>query len=67
VGQNEIVKRLAGWGALIALPTMIFSLYGMNFRHMPELSWPYSYPSVLGGLLIACFWLYFRLKKARWL
>jgi magnesium transporter len=67
VGQNEIVKRLAGWGALIALPTMIFSLYGMNFRHMPELSWPYSYPSVLGGLLLACFWLYFRLKKARWL
>ncbi len=67
VGQNEIVKRLAGWGAILALPTMVFSLYGMNFKDMPELNWPYSYPSVLGGLSLACGLLYVRLRKSGWL
>ncbi len=67
VGQNEIVKRLAGWGAILALPTMVFSLYGMNFKNMPELDWPYSYHAVLGGLSLACTLLYLRLKKAGWL
>lgn len=67
VGQNEIVKRLAGWGAILAIPTMVFSLYGMNFKHMPELDWPHSYPSVMGGLFLACALLYGRLKKAGWL
>jgi len=67
VGQNEVVKRLAGWGAILALPTMVFSLYGMNFKSMPELDWPYSYPTVVGGLSVACALLYRRLKKAGWL
>lgn len=67
VGQNEVVKRLAGWGAILALPTMVFSLYGMNFRHMPELDGEYSYPVLIGGLLVACAVLYGRLKKAGWL
>jgi len=67
VGQNEVVKRLAGWGAILALPTMVFSLYGMNFKHMPELDWPYSYHTVLAGLGVACALLYLRLKKAGWL
>ncbi len=67
VGQNEVVKRLAGWGAILALPTMVFSLYGMNFKSMPEFDWPYSYPLLLGTLTIACFLLYGRLKKAGWL
>jgi magnesium transporter len=67
VGQNEVVKRLAGWGAILALPTMVFSLYGMNFKNMPELDWPYSYPSLLGGLTLLCAVLYGRLKKAGWL
>ncbi len=67
VGQNEIVKRLAGWGAILAIPTMVFSLYGMNFRRMPELDWPYSYPAVLGALAFACTVLYLRLKKSGWL
>lgn len=67
VGQNEIVKRLAGWGAILALPTMVFSLYGMNFKFMPELEWKYSYPAVLLGLVLASIGLYWRLKRARWL
>lgn len=67
VGQNEVVKKLAGWGAILAIPTMVFSLYGMNFRHMPELHWEWSYPLVLGGVGIACIWLYRKLKRADWL
>ncbi len=67
VGQNEIVKRLAGWAAILALPTMVFSLYGMNFKNMPEFDWPYSYPAVLGLLALACTVLYWKLKKAGWL
>jgi magnesium transporter len=67
VGQNEIVKRLAGWGAILALPTMVFSLYGMNFKNMPELDWPYSYPVLVGCLSLACALLYRHLKKSGWL
>jgi len=67
VRQNEVVKRLAGWGAILALPTMVFSMYGMNFRFMPELDSPFGYPAALAGTLIGCVWLYRRLKRAEWL
>lgn len=67
VRQNEVVKRLAGWGAILTVPTMIFSWYGMNFRNMPELDWEYSYPLVVGGVLLCSFILYWRLKRAGWL
>jgi magnesium transporter len=67
VRQNEVVKRLAGWGAILAIPTMVFSWYGMNFRHMPELDWEYSYPLVVGGVAIGSLLLYLRLKRAGWL
>ncbi len=67
VRQNEVVKRLAGWGAILAIPTMLFSWYGMNFKHMPELEWEYSYPIVVGGVLIGSLLLYWRLRRAGWL
>lgn len=67
VRQNEVVKRLAGWGAILAVPTMVFSLYGMNFRHMPELGWEFAYPATLGVVVIGCIWLYRRLKSIGWL
>jgi magnesium transporter len=67
VRQNEVVKRLAGWGAILAIPTMVFSWYGMNFRHMPELDWQYSYPVVVGGVALGSLLLYWRLKRAGWL
>ncbi|MEA3301132.1 MAG: magnesium and cobalt transport protein CorA [Pseudomonadota bacterium] len=67
VRQNEIVKRLAGWGAILAVPTVVFSLYGMNFRHMPELDWPLGYPLLLGGTVAVCVLFHRRLKKAGWL
>lgn len=67
IRQNEVVKRLAGWGAILAVPTMIFSLYGMNFDFMPELNWKWSYPAIMGGIAVACSLLYRRLKRAGWL
>jgi magnesium transporter len=67
VRQNDVVKRLAGWGAILAIPTMVFSWYGMNFRHMPELDWEYSYPVVVGGVALASLLLYWRLKRSGWL
>lgn len=67
VRQNDVVKKLAGWGAILAIPTMVFSWYGMNFRHMPELDWEYSYPAVIGGVLFGSALLYWRLKRAHWL
>jgi magnesium transporter len=66
VGQNDVVKKLAGWGAILALPTVVFSLYGMNFQFMPELSWRFGYPAILIITFVGCFWLYYKLKKADW-
>lgn len=67
VGQNEVVKRLAGWGAILAIPTVVFSLYGMNFEAMPELRVAWAYPVVVGLTLAACAGLYARLRRAGWL
>lgn len=67
VRQNDVVKKLAGWGAILAIPTMVFSWYGMNFKHMPELEWEYSYPLVIGVVAAGSALLFWRLKRARWL
>lgn len=65
--QNEVVKALAGWGAILALPTVVFSLYGMNFEWMPELKWHFAYPTLLAATALGCSLLYRKLKKAGWL
>jgi magnesium transporter len=67
VAQGEVVKRLAGWAALLAAPTLIASWYGMNFRHMPELDGRFAYPVLLGLVVVVCIGLYRYLKKVRWL
>jgi magnesium transporter len=67
IRQNEVVKQLAGWGAIVAVPTMVFSMYGMNFQYMPELKWQGSYPVIMGGVVVGCILLYRRLKRAGWL
>ncbi len=67
VGQNEVVKRLAGWGAILAIPTVVFSMYGMNFKFMPELGGRFAYPLVVGGTLLACALLHRRLVRAGWI
>lgn len=67
VNQGEIVKRLAGWAALLATPTLITSWYGMNFTHMPELDWRVGYPLVFAITSLLSFAIYRQLKKAGWL
>jgi magnesium transporter len=65
--QNDAVQKLAGWGAILAIPTVIFSLYGMNFKSMPELDWVWAYPAVVLGTLVGGYWLYRRLKTRGWI
>jgi len=67
VGQNEVVKRLAGWAALLAAPTLIASWYGMNFHHMPELDKPYAYPLLITFTIGICVGLFIWLRRSKWL
>ncbi|HYY15815.1 MAG TPA: magnesium/cobalt transporter CorA [Gammaproteobacteria bacterium] len=64
--QNEVMKRLAGWAAIIAVPTMIAGVFGMNFEFIPELKWHLGYPLVVGLMLGACGFLYFHFKRSGW-
>ncbi len=65
--ESETMKRLAAYAALLAVPTMIAGIYGMNFEHMPELKWRYGYALVMGVMAALDAYLYFLFKKARWL
>src|SRR2546421_7157441 len=67
ISDNEVTKRLAAYGALVAVPTMIVGIYGMNFEHMPELDWIYGYPLVLTLMVAIDGYLFSRFRKARWL
>ncbi len=67
VRQNEDMRKISAWVAILAVPTMIAGIYGMNFKHMPELEWRFSYPVVLVVILVACTLLYRRFKRAGWL
>ena len=67
VAQGEIVKRLAGWAALLAAPTLLTSWYGMNFVHMPELAGRYSYWIIIGLTIVLVAALYATLRRAKWL
>jgi magnesium transporter len=67
VAQGEIVKRLAGWAGLLAVPTLMASWYGMNFHNMPELAGQYSYYILITATVVVCIILYFVLKRAKWL
>jgi magnesium transporter len=65
--QSEISRRLTGWAAILAVPTAIAGIYGMNFEHMPELSWRYGYPTVLGVIAVVCSALFVRFRRAGWI
>jgi magnesium transporter len=67
LAENETMKRLAAYGALVAVPTLIAGLYGMNFQNMPELNWSLGYPTALGLMAAIDAWLFFRLRRAGWL
>jgi magnesium transporter len=65
--ENEVTKRLAAYAALVAVPTMVAGVYGMNFANMPELRWAYGYPSAIGVMLLIDIYLVYRFKKAKWM
>ena len=67
LAENEVTKRLAAYGALVAVPTMIAGIYGMNFRFMPELKWPFGYPLAVAAMAAIDAYLFFRFRRARWL
>ncbi len=67
VGQSEVTRKLAGWAAILAVPTAVAGIYGMNFDFMPELRWSFGYPLVVGGILAVCGLLFWRFKRIGWL
>lgn len=65
--QGLITRKLAAWAAILAVPTAIAGIYGMNFEHMPELRWEYGYYAVLGVIAAICAALYVTFKRTKWL
>lgn len=65
--QGAINRKLAAWAAIVAVPTAIAGIYGMNFQSMPELTAPYGYPAVLALMVSICAFLYVRFRKSGWL
>ena len=65
--QNEHMKRITAWAAMIAVPTMIAGIYGMNFQNMPELDWTYGYHISIVVMVAACVGLYVGFKRSGWL
>jgi magnesium transporter len=65
--QNEEVKKISAWAAILFAPTLIGTIYGMNFEHMPELGWAHGYPFALLLMAITCLVLYAVFKKRGWL
>jgi len=67
VRQNEDVRKISAWVAILAVPTAVAGIYGMNFEHMPELTWTWGYPAALVFMASVCSILYWRFKRAGWL
>jgi magnesium transporter len=67
IQENEVTKRLAGYAALVAVPTMVAGIYGMNFEHMPELAWEWGYPTSIAIMAAIDGYLFYRFRKAKWL
>lgn len=67
IQQNDDMRRISAWVAIVAAPTAIANIYGMNFRHMPELSSPFGYPAVLLVMLVVCTTLHRLFRRSGWL
>ncbi|MER7764196.1 magnesium and cobalt transport protein CorA [Streptomyces sp. NPDC097619] len=67
VAQNEDMRKITSWAGIIAVPTMICGVYGMNFEHMPELQWRYGYPMVMCAIVGICFTIHRALRRNGWL
>jgi magnesium transporter len=67
VAQNEDMRKITAWAAVIAVPTMVCGVYGMNFEYMPELHWRFGYPLVIGVISASCLVLYRGFRRHGWL
>ena len=67
VRQTDDMRKITAWAAIAAIPTVIGAIYGMNFRHMPELTWRFGYPVALVVMAAICFGLYRYFKHVGWL
>jgi magnesium transporter len=67
VQQNDDMRRISAWVAIWAVPTLLAGIYGMNFRHMPELGWSFGYPLVLVVMVLICVALYVGFRRSGWL
>jgi len=67
LAQNQVTKKLTGWAAILSIPLAIASIYGMNFKWMPELELPYGYPTVMAVMFTLCGFLFYRFRRAGWL
>ena len=67
VRQNEDMRKISAWVAILAVPTSIAGIYGMNFNDMPELRWRFGYPAVLLVIALICLFLHRRFKRSGWL
>lgn len=67
VAQNEQIKRITSWAAILFAPTLVGTVYGMNFRYMPELEWVFGYPFAMGLMLLLGIGLYVAFKRRDWL
>ncbi|MFD8544244.1 magnesium/cobalt transporter CorA [Streptomyces sp. NPDC059649] len=65
--QNEEVKKISSWAAILFAPTLVGTIYGMNFQNMPELHWSFGYPFAIGLMVVVCVSLYFIFKRRDWL
>jgi magnesium transporter len=65
--QNSDMRKMSAWAGIIAVPTMVAAIYGMNFHFMPELNWTWGYPGVMAAMTGACLFLYFQFRKRNWL
>jgi magnesium transporter len=65
--QNEEIKRISAWAAILFAPSLVGTTYGMNFHHMPELSWVWGYPFALGLMVTLSGGLFVVFKRLRWL
>ena len=64
---NQVMKKMTSWGAILIVATLIAGIYGMNFRHMPELDWEFGYPLALGVMAVTTFVLWRYFKRKGWL
>ncbi len=67
VRQNEDMRKISAVVAIVAVPTMIAGIYGMNFEHMPELEWSFGYPLVIAVMVAICVWVWRFFRRAGWL